>query len=99
MYTAGTLILCVNTWFSIVEHALSPITHCLLLIRDVTNIINYKCLSKKKLAKFRQFYVFGMFSIISFRTLSEYMPSYVFFKFREDGYPGFERDADVLIHL
>lgn len=45
MYTAGTLILCVNTWFSIVEHALSPITHCLLLIRDVTNIINYKCLS------------------------------------------------------
>lgn len=46
-----------------------------------------------------QFYVFGMYSIISFRTLSEYMPSSVFFKFREDGYPGFERDADVLIHL
>lgn len=32
-------------------------------------------------------------------NVTEYMPSYVFFKFREDGYPGIERDADVLIHL
>lgn len=66
------------TLLLILEHASSPIDHCLQLIRDVTNIINYKCLSKRKIAEFRKFFIFGMYSIISFRTLSENMPSLIF---------------------
>lgn len=79
---------------------MSPNRQCLPLIRDVTNIINYKCLSKRKIAKFRQFFIFSMYSITLFRTLSETLPLYIS-KLREDGYYRELRiDADVLdIHF